>query len=162
MHVSSPKLGIVQPSTNTFRVRPARRGDAEAIRSLLTNIGFARGGDAATVHWLISHPEMEIFVASDSHDRAIGVVTLSHRPRLQVSGRIATIDELVVSPPWRRRGVGRELLRHAVDRARVLDVKSLEFQVPTEEPHLGDFCRACGFVEGGSAVFRLASLTPKR
>jgi GNAT superfamily N-acetyltransferase len=108
------------------------------------------------VDWIISHPEMEIFIAADSLDKAIGLATLSHRPQLRMGGRMATIDELVVTQSWRRRGVGRELLKRAVERAKVLTVKRLEMM-----NHAGRsdgaraFYEACGFEEADALVFRL-------
>lgn len=110
----------------TFKIRPARRGDSEPVKSLLAELGFT--GDVATVTWIVSHPEMEVIIAADSFDKVVGFVALSHRPNLRWGGRIATIDELVVAKAWRRKGVGRELLKRAIDRAKVLGVKRLEIQ----------------------------------
>lgn len=122
---------------------------------MLAELGFADGADAQTVHWIVSHPEMEVFVAADGMDKPIGLLSMSYRPQLRLRGRIATIDELVVSASWRRKGVGRELLRRAVERARVLAVKRLEL---TNHFGRGDeamaFYRACGFVERDAVVFQ--------
>lgn len=142
------------PPSAGYRVRPARRGDAGPVVSLLSEEGLS--GDTHTVAWIISHPEMELLVAADGHDRAIGFVSLTHRPVLKLGGRAATIDELLVTRSWRRRGVGRELLKRAVERARVLAVKRLEVQ-SLGAPHDGvaSFLRACGFERAEVGLFRL-------
>ena len=148
MH-SSPS----QPPTQGFRVRPARRGDAAPIVALLTEIGLS--ADPNTVTWIISHPEMELMVAADPLDKVIGFATLSHRPVLKTGGRAATIDELNVAKAWRRKGVGRELLRRVVERAQVLSVKRLEVETygpATEE--VKAFFAACGFLPADIGVFR--------
>lgn len=138
-----------------FKVRPARRGDATPITALMAELGFT--GDAATVTWIVSHPEMELLVAADSFDKAIGIVCLAHRPQIRLGGRVATIEELMVTQTWRRKGVGRELLKRAVERARVLGVKKLEIQSLTaSSPEAAAFFAACGFVPADTAVFRLA------
>lgn len=147
---SSPSM----PPTAAFKVRPARRGDAQPLVQLLAEEGAI--ADAHTVTWIISHPEMELMVAADMLDKAIGFVTLSHRPILKMGGRSATIDELVVTKSWRRKGVGRELIKRVVERAKVLTVKRLEVQTfgpVTEE--LSAFFNACGFEQAMVGVFRI-------
>jgi len=142
------------PPAAGFRVRAARRGDAPVIVSLLAEEGQL--GDPHTVTWIISHPEMELLVASDNLDKAIGVVSLTHRPVLKLGGRAATIDELLVTRAWRRKGVGRELLKRVVERAKVLSVKRLEVQSfgpPTDD--LRAFFKACGFEQAPVGLYRL-------
>jgi len=137
-----------------FKVRAARRGDATPLTQLMAELGFS--GDPATVTWIISHPEMELLVAADSLDKAIGVVCLTHRPQIRMGGRIGTIEELAVTAAWRRKGVGRELLKRAVERARVLGVKKLEIQTLTAvSPEAGAFFLACGFAVADTTVYRL-------
>src|SRR5678816_374901 len=82
-------------STATFRVRLARRGDGEQLGLLLAELGHTGAGDTATVHWVLSHPEIEVHVAADGSDRPLGLLSFSHRPQLRLSGRIATIDCLL-------------------------------------------------------------------
>ena len=140
-----------------FRVRPARRGDADALASLLAELGYPGSADQATVHWVISHPEIEVFVAGDAQDRPIGMITFSHRPQLRARGRVARIEELVVTHSWRRKGVGRELVRRVLDRVRVLSVKQLEVVTHFGRAEFArEFYAACGFTEADSAVLRLA------
>ena len=140
---------------STFKVRQARRGDAAPITAMMLELGFT--GDAATVTWIISHPEMELLVAADSFDKAIGIICLAHRPQIRFGGRIATIEELMVTLPWRRKGVGRELLKRAIERSRVLGVKRLEVQtLKANEPTSMAFFASCGFVAADASVLRLA------
>lgn len=137
-----------------YKVRPARRGDAEHIRAVLAESGFQV--DSAIVNWVINHPEMELLVAADQLEKAIGVVVLSHRPALRYAGRVAFVEELFVARAWRRQGVGRELLKRVVERARVLGVKRLELQNLTgRNDEALSFYGACGFVETGTLVFKL-------
>lgn len=142
------------PKAPSFKVRPARRGDAQGIVAILNEAGAT--ADTQTFTWIISHPEMEVLVAADALDKVIGVVSLSHRPLLKVGGRAATIDELGVSRAWHRRGVGRELLKRAVERARVLGVKRLEVQTfQGVTPELEAFFKSTGFEPAQVGVFRL-------
>lgn len=120
---------------------------------LLAELGHPGAGGTSTVHWVLSHPEIEVHVAADSGDRPIGFLSLSHRPQLRLSGRIATIDELVVLPSARRQGVGRALVQRALERARVLSVKRVDLQLPSEPVEATfRFCEAMGFQDAERGV----------
>jgi GNAT superfamily N-acetyltransferase len=141
-------------NASSFKVRPARRGDAGPIVALLAEAGATASND--TVTWIISHPEMEILVAADSWDKCIGVATLSHRPVLKLGGRAATLDELAVLKAWRRKGVGRLLAQKAIERAKVLGVKRLEVQTfGAPDEGTTAFFLAIGFHQALVGVFRL-------
>jgi GNAT superfamily N-acetyltransferase len=102
---------------------------------------------------VLSHPEIEVYVAADAQDRPIGLLSLSHRPQLRLAGRVATIDELVVMLVWRRKGVARALMQRALERARVLSVKRVELQLPSlpDEATVG-FCSALDFQDAERGV----------
>jgi GNAT superfamily N-acetyltransferase len=148
---------VPEPS---YRIRPARRGDREGIATLLAELGYANACDSSTLSWVISHPEMEVHIAVDPLDRAIGMVSFSHRPQLRLKGRIATVDELVVAPAWRGKGVGRELLSRAVARLKVLGCKRVELNAPGHPPRTALFTKT-GFAEVEASLLRLAELEGK-
>ena len=129
------------------------------MAALLREMGYPHATDAQTVHWVISHPEIEIFVAADPQDRPVGMVSLSHRPQLRLRGRIATVDELVVTEGWRRRGVGRALIQQVIERcgARALSVKRIEVSGFATEP-LRTFYVSCGFAQVERTVLRYTEL----
>ena len=151
-----PQVQRAAPGASApFRVRPARRGDAEAIGELLRALGHPQGTDAATMNWVVSHPEMELFVAADGHDRPVGLVTLSHRPQLRLRGRVVTIDELVVAPEHRRQGVGRALITRALERAKALSAKQVEIAThPCGHEEALAFLTACGFSPADAVLAR--------
>jgi len=139
-------------------LRAARRGDADAISALLRELGYPNASDMSTVHWVLSHPEMDVMVAADAMDKPIALLTLSHRPQLRLKGRIVTIDELVVSEAWRRKGVGRALLKRAVERARALTAKRIELITHGARTESKAFYLACGFTQVDSNVMRFGEL----
>lgn len=150
----APLLSGASVAVDTYKIRPARRGDREPIASLLAEAGYPDSCDTTTLSWVISHPEMEVHLAVDALDRAVGMVSLSHRPQLRLKGRIATIDELVVASAWRKRGIGKELLLRAISRARTLGCKRIDVDSldGTGGP---EFLQKCGFKRVGASLLRL-------
>ncbi|MFY2563297.1 GNAT family N-acetyltransferase [Corallococcus terminator] len=130
---------------------------------LLRELGYPQGTDQQTVHWVVSHPEIEIFVAGDTQDKPVGMLSFSHRPQLRLRGRVATIDELVVTETWRRRGVGRALIKQILERCKVLSARQLQLVSPmTITPEARNFYTACGFSEIDAGVFRHAETEGRR
>lgn len=144
---------------DAFKIRSARRGDREAIAAMLKDLGYADAADSSTLLWVLNHPEVDVFVAADPLDRAVGFVSLSHRPQLRLGGRIASVEELVVTQAWRNRGVGTRLLVAAVDRARALSAKRVELTtLQGRETLRPTFYERCGFGVADGVVMRLRHL----
>jgi GNAT superfamily N-acetyltransferase len=136
-----------------FKLRAARRGDAEPVRTLLAELELP--SDANTFTWVIQHPEMKVLVATDALDKAIGVVAISHRPQIQVAGRVVTIDLLVVAPSARKKGIGRQLLEAAVKEAKVFAAKQVDVRLSNGDEGAKAFLSRCGFAALEDATFRL-------
>jgi len=148
--------------SDPVKIRPARRGDQQAIAELLRQLGYADAGDSHTQLWVLNHPEIFVFVAADHLDKAIGFVSLSLHPQQRLRGRIATIDELVVAEGWRKKGVGSRLLATAVSRAKELQAKRVELlSAPDRAAGGRQFFQRNGFAEADSAVMRLSELEKK-
>jgi N-acetylglutamate synthase-like GNAT family acetyltransferase len=146
-------LTTAPPPTSSYKLRAARRGDAEPVKALLGDLSLQT--DANTFTWVIQHPEMKVIVATDVLDKAVGVVALSHRPQIQLAGRVVTIDLLVVSSGARKKGVGRQLLEAAVKEAKVFSAKQVEVRIPSADEGTKAFLTRCGFAAVERAVFRL-------
>ncbi len=147
--------------SDPFKIRQARRGDREAIGTLLKDLGYADAADSNTQLWVLNHPEIDVFVAVDNLDRPIGFVSLSHRPQLRLRGRIATIDELVVALAWRGKGAGSKLIAAAVARAKALSARRVELLTFPDQASSGrSFFQRNGFAVADSAVMRLCELEP--
>jgi N-acetylglutamate synthase-like GNAT family acetyltransferase len=161
--VAAPTKAVSGEYPAGFRVRDARRGDGDGIAALLKDLGYPGAAEFSTVNWVVSHPEIEIFVATDGRDRPVGLLSMSHRPQLRMNGRLATVDELVVAESWRRRGVGRALLKHAVEKAKTLTCKRIELVTHRGRgDYVRQFYAACGFSEVDSMVLRFAELDFQR
>jgi ribosomal protein S18 acetylase RimI-like enzyme len=78
------------------------------------------------------------FVCALSAGQLIGFVNLAWD-----GGIHAFLLDITVHPAWRRQGLGRELVLHAVDLARKRGIVWLHVDY---EPQLESFYRGCGFV----------------
>ncbi len=140
-------------------IRRARPGDAHGLRKLLRVLGY-EPGDARTsdetMAQVVRHPEAAVFVAVEGIE-VVGYVAMSHRPQIRLSGRLATIDELVVVESRRERGLGSKLVETAVAHARSLHCVRLEVtQRRSRDSYARSFYRQQGFDELNSATFRLS------
>jgi GNAT superfamily N-acetyltransferase len=99
-------------------VRPATTGDLAAVRTLLGHL-HDRPGDvawsSATWNRILGDPNRTILVAEDRGEFAVGTADVLVVPNLTHDGAPwALVENVVVDPGWRRRGVGRALIKRAV------------------------------------------------
>jgi ribosomal protein S18 acetylase RimI-like enzyme len=140
-------------------IRSAVEADAETVFYLIQALGYPnldredfKHNFAETLH----HKDSLIYLAEDTGGRVLGLMTLSHRPQLRLSGRIVSIDELVVVEEARGSGVGGALLVKAKSFAASLQSPRLELHTKrTRESYRRKFYIKNGFVEANSAVMRL-------
>src|ERR1044072_8309642 len=100
------------------RVGPARYGGSMAI-----DVRPATTGDLAAGRALLGHrhdqpggaPTRAMLVAEDRGEFAVGTADVLVVPNLTHDGAPwALVENVVVDPQWRRRGIGKALLKHAV------------------------------------------------
>lgn len=78
--------------------------------------------NAEVIRELIASPHSHLYVAIEE-EKIAGMLTLGcyHSP----TGRKAWIEDVVVDVAYRDRGIGAELVRHAIDEARRLGIEQL-------------------------------------
>jgi GNAT superfamily N-acetyltransferase len=95
------------------------------------------------------------FVATDSDDRTVGVLTLNRCEAIYAFGHFGEISEVYVDPDYRSYGIGAELLAAAIAFARSKQWSMLEVGAP-DVPRWQktvDFYARNGFVEVGPRLF---------
>jgi RimJ/RimL family protein N-acetyltransferase len=146
---------------NDFSVEyhPARPVDADGVHRLLTAVAEEEGTmveapDEISVehirtrirHCISRRNQMFLIAVRDNH--VIGMISLEAQP-LRALQHIRYLS-LVVEPRYRRRGIGRELLRQALDWARETpDVEKIEVRVREAYTAAVDLARKHGFTEEG-------------
>jgi len=124
-------------------IRPWEQRDAEAVQGLL---------------WLLS-PEATVTATdapvhvAEAGGRVVGMVSLNVFTTM--TGPKAYLDHLVVDPDWRRRGVGRALVEHAIALATAAGASRIDLTAGPDKAAGRSLYGSLGFVERDTRVFRL-------
>jgi ribosomal protein S18 acetylase RimI-like enzyme len=124
-------------------IRPWGTRDHDAVQALLSLLApeaLVVAGDAPT------------YVA-EADDQVVGMVTVCVFTTL--TGKKAYLDHLVVARNWRRRGVARHLMRHAIDIAKIAGASRLDLTASVEKVAARTLYGSLGFQERETGSFRL-------
>ena len=124
-------------------IRPWQARDRERVEALLRCLS-----DDARV----TAGDAPVYVA-ESGAEVVGMVTLCTFTTL--TGTKAYLDHLVVAPGWRRRGVGRALVEHAVQVARQAGASRVDLTAGEGKDAARALYASVGFARRDTSVFRL-------
>jgi ribosomal protein S18 acetylase RimI-like enzyme len=96
----------------------------------------------------LNDPGIIIYVA-ELDDAVVGYLTINFNKALLDVGTTAIIDELVVDERQRRKGIGKALVRKAVETAKELDCSEIGVGTESENLEAKEFYKNCGFDEIG-------------
>jgi GNAT superfamily N-acetyltransferase len=124
-------------------IRPWAKRDRAAVQGLLSLLAaepLVVAGDAPT------------YVA-EADCQVVGMVTVCVFTTL--TGTKGDLDHLVVARNWRRRGVARHLMRHAIDIATTAGASRLDLTANDEKVAARTLYGSLGFQERETGSFRL-------
>ena len=131
---------------NDFMVRPSTPADAEAVFALLCQfaVSYQPERRAFDAHFplLLAADHTELLIAS-LDGKVVGYVLAFRLLTLYANGAIMELQELMVDPAARRRGIGRRLVQAIEERASASGC--VEVTVPTRRA--ADYYGKLGFVE---------------
>jgi ribosomal protein S18 acetylase RimI-like enzyme len=128
--MASPRIfSVYEDIMNNFQVRRAKLADLPALLVLLPQLtsrpesagaqmpSWERAEDILIV--LLANPDHHLLVAEEvSRQKVVGTVFVTKIPSLTYGGRSrAEIEGMIVDENFRRRGIGRLLMQHAMELA---------------------------------------------
>lgn len=100
----------------------------------------------------LTHNDAPTFVAESDGD-VVGMVTLCFFTTL--TGLKAFVDHLVVDPAWRRRGIARALMQHAIGQAAAAGASRIDLTANSEKDAARSLYESLGFKLRETGSFRL-------
>lgn len=145
-----------------MRIREMRVGDAEALAGLWHEMAAyhakcdpywrlkrnCKGGYADYMREILGAPDKVVYVAHDG-GRIVGfaLAVIDKRARVFAQCRNGLIQDLAVTAKWRRRGIGRRLVRKCWEWFKGRAVRTVEVRAATANPLATAFWRRMGFEE---------------
>jgi N-acetylglutamate synthase-like GNAT family acetyltransferase len=139
--------------TDDVLIRPARPSDSGALFPLVEQFATSYRPDRAAFdrHYprLLAADHADLVVA-ERDGRVVGYALAFKLLTLYANGIVAELQELMVAPEHRKRGIGRRLVIDIMDRARAAG--AVEVTVPTRRAR--DYYLRLGFEETATYLKR--------
>jgi GNAT superfamily N-acetyltransferase len=144
-------------------VEPATDGDIPALCELLALL-FAQEAEFAPdasaqrrgLAGIIGDPRIGSILVAREDGAAVGMVNLLFTVSTALGERVALLEDMVVAPAARGRGVGAELLAHAIAHARARGCRRITLLTDGANEAAQRFYARHGFAASGMLPMRLA------
>jgi GNAT superfamily N-acetyltransferase len=149
----------VQPAS----VAPARAADIPALATLLATL-FAQEAEFTPdldahrrgLANIIGRPELGAILVARDQGAVVGMVNLLFTMSTALGARVALLEDMVVAPPARGRGVGAALLAQAIAHARAQGCRRITLLTDGVNEAAQRFYARHGFTASGMLPMRLA------
>lgn len=153
----------MESSTVQIHVRRAIEADIASLCRLLALLfaqepDFLPNADRQTrgLRSIINQPETgRIFCATANND-IIGMVSILFTISTAEGGRAGWLEDMVVDPGWRGRGIGERLLQEAIKEARLSGCSRITLLTDNSNSAAKRFYERAGFVQSQMVPFRLS------
>lgn len=143
-----------------MQITPANTTDIPALCKLLELL-FSQEADfkpdyqaqSRGLARIISNPDLGLIVVARQDEQVVGMVNLLYTVSTALGERVALLEDMVVSPLTRGAGVGSELLKQAIELARLNGCKRITLLTDRDNESAQRFYQRHGF--GSSAMIPL-------
>lgn len=95
----------------------------------------------------------DIFVADDNH-RVIAMVSLLYTVSTVLGGRVAILEDMIVSPEHRQKGMGSDLIAYAIEHAQQIGCKRITLLTDEDNKVGQGFYEKHGFERSSMVTYR--------
>jgi GNAT superfamily N-acetyltransferase len=151
------------PEPVQIQFREATLADVPQLSDLLTLL-FSQEADFTPdterqtngLSLIVGEPEAgRIYCGTTQEGKIVGMVSILYTVSTAEGGRAAWLEDLVVHPDWRGRGVGEELLQTAVEQARATGCKRITLLTDAVNERAIRFYGRAGFKRSAMIPLRL-------
>ena len=129
----------------SITIRPATSADAPAILRLNIAANDQRDNVEGIAARLVSCANVETLYLAERDGQALGFITLRLLPQICDPVPYAEVWELYIDAPYRRQGVGQQLIDHVEAIARQAGAEQLVLVTNLKNSNAQHFYRAAGF-----------------
>ena len=148
--------------THPIRIRPATGADIAPLAALLAVL-FAQEADFAAdaakqergLRLILEQPEIGQLYCAVTADVVVGMVSLLFTVSTAEGGRVAWLEDMVVHPDWRGRGIGARLLQVAISQARAAGCHRITLLTDADNVAAQEFYGRAGFARSAMVPLRL-------
>ncbi len=94
-----------------------------------------------------------LLLVAREKDMIVGVALAVYTPSAEL-GRVMTVNDFFVRPAHRRKGVGRELAKHLVEKCKRIKIDEIGLEVLSANKTAAAFWRSVGFRRADRLLFR--------
>lgn len=104
---------------------------------------------------IIKHPEIGSILVMKDGAAVIGMVNLLYTVSTAEGGPVALLEDLILGPDYRGRGLGDRLFRHAIGHAKKKGISRITLLTDGDNRRAIRFYRRHGFTRSSMIPFRL-------
>lgn len=143
------------------RVRIAQTGDIAACARLLETL-FSQELEftpdfrkqIAGLDMIIGDPSNGVVIVCEAEEEIVGMLTLLPLVSTALGKKVLLLEDMIVDPAWRGRGIGSQLLDHAERWAQKHDFGRVSLLTDGDNDAAHHFYERNGFMRSSMVVFR--------